>query len=125
MLGRFAFLEYEMASIFTRIINGEIPSEIVYRDELVTAFKDINPAAPVHILIVPNHEIPTADDVEADDEAALGRMFTAARTIARQMGIAERGYRLIVNCREDGGQEVMHLHMHLLGGRKLGPMLSR
>jgi histidine triad (HIT) family protein len=107
-------------TLFSKIISGEIPSTIVYRDELVTAFKDINPVAPVHILIVPNHEIPTADDVTEADEAALGRLFTAARRIAREMGIAESGYRLIVNCKSDGGQEVYHLHMHLIGGRKLG-----
>jgi histidine triad (HIT) family protein len=113
-----------MASIFSRIIAGEIPSEIVYHDELVTAFKDINPIAPVHILIVPNKEIPTAADVTESDEPALGRLFTAACKIADEMGIAESGYRLIVNCKGDGGQEVFHLHMHLLGGRKLGPILA-
>lgn len=114
-----------MPTIFSKIINKEIPSEIVYQDDLVTAFKDINPLAPVHILIVPNHEIPTVDDVTAADEAALGRLFTAARQIARDMGIAEKGYRLIVNCKDDGGQEVYHLHMHLVGGRRLGRMLAK
>lgn len=114
-----------MASIFSRIIAGEIPSQIVYRDDLVTAFRDINPQAPVHILIVPNKEIPTVDDVSAEDEQMLGRLFTAARTIAREMGISESGYRLIVNCKDDGGQEVYHLHMHLVGGRPLGRMLAR
>jgi histidine triad (HIT) family protein len=98
---------------------------MVYQDDLVTAFKDINPSAPVHILIVPNKEIATVDDVTEADEAMLGRLFTAARKIARDMGIGESGYRLIVNCKGDGGQEVFHLHMHLLGGRKLGPMLKR
>ncbi|MDX2140114.1 MAG: HIT domain-containing protein [Chloroflexota bacterium] len=114
-----------MPSIFSRIIAKEIPSEIVYQDELVTAFKDINPAAPVHILIVPNKEIATVDDVSEADEPALGRMFTVARKIAREMGIGDSGYRLIVNCKDDGGQEVYHVHMHLLGGRRLGPMLKR
>jgi histidine triad (HIT) family protein len=114
-----------MPSIFSRIIAKEIPSEMVYQDDLVTAFKDINPSAPVHILIVPNKEIATVDDVTEADEAMLGRLFTAARKIARDMGIGESGYRLIVNCKGDGGQEVFHLHMHLLGGRKLGPMLKR
>ncbi|NDJ60207.1 MAG: HIT domain-containing protein [Chloroflexi bacterium] len=113
-----------MRTIFSKIIAGEIPGDIVYRDDLVTAFRDINPQAPTHILIVPNKEIPTADDVEAADEAALGRMLLAAKQIAREQGIAESGYRLIINCREHGGQEVYHLHMHLLGGRRLGPMLS-
>jgi histidine triad (HIT) family protein len=114
-----------MASIFSRIIAKEIPSQIVYEDELVTAFKDINPQAPIHILIVPNKEIPTVDDVGSEDELMLGRLFTAARKIARNMGIAESGYRLIVNCRDDGGQEVYHLHMHLVGGRALGRMLQK
>lgn len=114
-----------MPSIFSRIIAKEIPAEIVYQDDLVTAFKDINPLAPVHILIVPNKEIATADDVTADDEAALGRLFTVAQRLAREMGIGDSGYRLIVNCKDDGGQEVYHLHMHLLGGRKLGGMLTK
>ena len=114
-----------MSSIFSKIIAGEIPSDIVYQDELVTAFKDIAPSAPVHILIVPNKEIPTANDVTAADEQALGRLFVVAAKIAKEQGIAEDGYRLIVNCNEHGGQEVFHLHMHLLGGRPLGPMLMR
>jgi histidine triad (HIT) family protein len=114
-----------MSTIFARIIAREVPSDIVYQDELVTAFKDINPQAPVHILIVPNKEIPTAADVSAEDEAALGRLFTVARKIAEEMGIAESGYRLIVNCKHDGGQEVYHLHMHLVGGVRLGRMLSK
>ncbi len=114
-----------MPTIFSRIIAKEIPASIVYQDEQVTAFKDINPQAPVHILVVPNKEIPTVDDVTPEDEAVLGHMFVVARQIAREQGIAENGYRLIVNCREDGGQEVYHLHMHLLGGRQLGPMLAK
>ena len=112
-----------MTTIFSKIIAKEIPAEIVYQDERVTAFKDIHPIAPIHILIIPNHEIPTLDDVTPEDEAVLGHLFVVARQIARDLGIAENGYRLIVNCRGDGGQEVFHLHMHLLGGRKLGPML--
>ena len=114
-----------MPTIFARIIAREAPADIVYQDEYVPAFKDIRPLAPVHILIVPNKEIPTVDDVTPDDEPMLGRMFTVARKIARDLGIAERGYRLLVNCRDDAGQEVYHLHMHLLGGRRLGPMLAR
>ncbi len=114
-----------MSTIFSKIIAREIPSEIVYQDDTVTAFKDIHPSAPVHILIVPNKEIPTVNDVTSDDEAGMGHLFVVAKQIAREQGIAESGYRLIVNCRDDGGQEVYHLHMHLLGGRKLGPMLAR
>src|SRR5690606_27669610 len=101
------------------------PAEIVYQDDRVTAFKDINPQAPVHILIVPNKEIPTVDDVAPEDEQVLGHLFIVARQVARDLGISEGGYRLIVNCRENGGQEVFHLHIHLLGGKKLGPMLAK
>ncbi len=110
-------------TIFSRIIRREIPSDIRYQDDLVTAFRDISPRAPVHVLIVPNHLIPSVADVTASDEAALGRMFTVARRIAEEEGIAEDGYRLIVNCRDHGGQEVAHLHMHLVGGRPLGRLL--
>lgn len=111
-------------TIFSRIIRGEAPAQIVYQDDLVTAFHDIFPKAPVHILIVPNRLIPTANDVAPEDEVALGRLFTVAAKVARDFGVAESGYRLIVNCNRDGGQEVYHLHMHLLGGRRLGPMLA-
>src|SRR5262245_17292462 len=114
-----------MPTIFSKIITGQAPATIVYQDDLVTAFKDIYPIAPVHILIVPNKEIPTVDDVTPEDEQMLGHMFVVAREVARQMGMAENGYRLLVNCRSDAGQEVYHLHMHLLGGRRLGPMLAR
>jgi histidine triad (HIT) family protein len=118
-------MEVNMASIFSRIIAGEIPGDIVYRDELVTAFRDINPQAPTHILIVPNREIPTVNEVTEADEVTMGRMILAAKTIAAQEGIAENGYRLIINCGRHGHQEVWHIHMHLLGGRPLGPMLYR
>ncbi len=114
-----------MSTIFSKIIAKEIPADIVYEDDLVLAFRDIAPQAPVHILIVPKKEIPTANEVEAGDEAALGRLFVVAAKIARAEGIADDGYRLIVNCNAHGGQEVFHLHLHLLGGRKLGPMLAR
>jgi histidine triad (HIT) family protein len=114
-----------MTSIFTRIINREIPASIVYEDELVIAFHDINPQAPVHVLIVPKTEIATVNDVTETHELALGRLFSAARKIAKEMGIAENGYRLMVNVNQHGGQEVFHIHMHLLGGRPLGPMLAK
>ncbi len=112
-------------TLFTKIVRGEIPAEIVFQDDLVTAFRDIHPQASTHVLIVPNEPIATAADVRAQHEPALGRLFTAAAKIAEQEGIAANGYRLIVNCRAHGGQEVYHLHMHLLGGRHLGPMLAR
>lgn len=114
-----------MTTVFSRIIAKEIPAAILYQDDRVTAFKDINPQAPIHILIVPNKEIPTVDDAAPEDEAVLGHLFMVAQRIAREQGIAEQGYRLIVNCRDHGGQEVYHLHMHLLGGQPLGPMLAK
>ena len=114
-----------MSTIFAKIIRGELPSDKVFQDERVTAFRDINPAAPTHILIVPNKVIPTMNDVTAEDEALLGHMMVVASRLAAQEGIAEDGYRLIINCNEHGGQEVFHLHLHLLGGRRLGPMVKR
>ena len=112
-------------TIFSKIIRREIPADIVYQDDQVTAFRDINPQAPTHILIVPNKLIATVNDVTPEDEPMLGRLFTVARILAEHEGIAESGYRLLVNCNQDGGQQVYHLHMHLLGGRPLGPMLKR
>lgn len=114
-----------MTTIFAKIIRGEIPSDMVYQDDLVTAFRDINPMAPTHILIVPNKVIPTVNDLAEDDELTAGRMFMVAKKLAEQEGIAEDGYRLIVNCNKHGHQEVFHLHMHLVGGRPLGRMLSK
>ncbi len=114
-----------MTSVFTRIIRGELPANIVYQDERVIAFWDIHPVAPVHILIVPVKEIPTADDITPEDEALVGHMLVVAQQVARQLGIGDSGYRLIINCKADGGQEVYHLHMHLVGGQPLGPMLAR
>ncbi|MBY7996642.1 purine nucleoside phosphoramidase [Vibrio fluvialis] len=110
-------------TIFSKIIRKEIPADILYQDDLVTAFRDINPRAPSHVLIIPNKLIPTVNDVQEADELALGRMFTVAKKIAEQEGIAEDGYRLLVNCNSHGGQEVYHVHMHLVGGRPLGPLL--
>lgn len=114
-----------MSTIFSKIIAKEIPSDIVYEDDTILAFKDISPQAPTHILIIPKKEIPTVDDATEEDVTVLGRLFIVARQIAREQGIAESGYRLIINCRDDGGQEVYHLHMHLIGGHNLGPMLAK
>ncbi|QIZ76124.1 purine nucleoside phosphoramidase [Ferrimonas lipolytica] len=111
-------------TIFSKIIRGEIPADIVYQDELVTAFTDISPRTPTHVLIIPNIVIPTCNDITAEHEPTLGRMFTAAAKIAKAKGIDEDGYRLIVNCNKHGGQEVYHIHMHLVGGQPLGPMLA-
>jgi histidine triad (HIT) family protein len=113
-----------MDTLFQRIISGELPAQIVYRDDRVTAFRDIRPRAPTHILIVPNKLIATANDIADDDEGLIGHLFTVARDLAKQEGISEDGYRLIINCNTHGGQEVYHLHVHLLGGKPLGPMVA-
>ena len=114
-----------MATLFEKIIAGDLPADFVYRDDRVVAFRDINPAAPVHVLIVPVKPIATANDIEEADAALVGHMIVVAKKIAAQEGIAEGGYRLIINCNEHGGQEVFHLHLHLLGGRPLGRMVKR
>ena len=114
-----------MSTIFSKIIAGEVPADILYQDDRVTAFRDINPAAPTHVLIVPNREIPTVNDLADEDEALAGHMLLVARDLARREGIAQSGYRLIVNCNGDGNQEVFHLHLHLIGGRPLGGMVKR
>jgi histidine triad (HIT) family protein len=111
-----------MPTLFERIVARELPADIVYQDEQVTAFRDIHPKAPVHILIVPNKPIATANDVTDADAPLIGKLFLVARDLARQLGIAEDGYRLLVNCNRNGGQEVYHLHLHLIGGAPLGPM---
>jgi len=105
--------------IFCKIISGEIPSQKIYSDELVTAFRDLHPLAPTHILIVPNKHLASVNDVEPEDEAILGRLFTAARKLAAQEAVDQNGFRLIVNSGPHAGQEVFHLHLHLLGGQKM------
>lgn len=117
--------EHTMPTIFSRIVKGQSPADIVYQDEQVTAFRDIRPLAPVHILIVPNKEIPTVNDITADDEQLIGHMFVVAKQVAASEGVAESGYRLLVNTNRDANQEVFHLHLHLFAGRPLGPMLLR
>jgi histidine triad (HIT) family protein len=114
-----------MATIFSKIISGETPADIVYQDEQVTAFRDIRPQAPIHILIVPNKEIPTVNDITVGDEQLIGHMFIVAKQIAAKEGVAENGYRLLINCNRDANQEIFHLHLHLFAGRPLGPMLMR
>lgn len=114
-----------MPTLFERIVAGELPADIVYRDDDITAFRDIRPQAPVHILIIPNKPIPTVNDIADGDAALVGRLFLVARDLAKKLGIADDGYRLMVNCNAHGGQEVYHLHLHLLGGASLGPMLVR
>ncbi len=108
-----------MSTIFTQIINREIPADIVYEDEVCLAFRDINPQAPVHVLLIPKKEIVSMATVEAEDQMVLGHLMVKASEIASMLGLSEGGYRLVVNTNEDAGQSVFHLHVHILGGRKL------
>ena len=111
-----------MSTIFTKIINKEIPATIVFENEKVIAFKDINPVAPIHILVVPKKEIPTLNDISIEDKELIGEIFLAIAKIGKDLNIAENGYRVISNCNSYGGQEVFHLHYHLLAGEPIGPM---
>ena len=107
-------------TIFSKIIKKEIPADIVFESDSILAFKDINPQAPVHILIIPKIEIPKVSDLKGGEHAGLlGEMIDTANKLAKDMNIAEDGYRLVLNCGPNGGQEVYHLHMHLLGGRQM------
>ncbi len=111
--------------IFCKIVSGDIPAQVVYNGPNTTAFRDINPQAPVHILIIPNHHIEHIRDWGAYDHNILTEMFQTANTVAEMEGIADSGYRLMFNYGADGGMDVYHLHLHLLGGRTLGPMVVR
>jgi histidine triad (HIT) family protein len=106
-------------TIFSRIIKHELPADIVYEDDAVMAFRDINPQAPVHVLVIPKVEIATVNDVKPEQAELVGKMVLAAQKIAADEGIAEDGFRLVLNCNRHGCQEVFHLHLHLLGGRQL------
>lgn len=105
--------------VFCKIISGEMSGDIVYQDELVTAFRDINPVAPTHILIVPNKHIVSVAELSDEEERLMGHLFTTARSLAVEEGISESGYRLIINNGPDANQVVFHLHLHLIGGRKM------
>jgi histidine triad (HIT) family protein len=105
-------------NIFLKIINKQIPAKIAFEDDLCLAFHDVNPQAPVHVLIIPKKVIATHDEVSAADKELIGHLHLVARQLAKQFGLDE-GYRLVINCKEHGGQTVPHLHMHLLGGRPL------
>lgn len=109
-----------MSTIFKKIIDREIPADIVYEDDLCLAFKDINAQAPVHILVIPKKEIPSIADTTAEDQNLLGHLFVKAVKIAKKLGLDQKGYRLVVNTKDDGGQTVHHLHIHILGARRLG-----
>ncbi len=106
--------------LFCRIIKGEIPSSKVYEDEDVLAFKDINPAAPIHVLVIPKKHIPSLAEMEDGDEKIISKIYKIINEIAEKHGFKQNGYRVIVNCGKDGGQEVGHLHFHLLAGKQLG-----
>jgi histidine triad (HIT) family protein len=105
--------------LFCKMVSGEIQPDVVYDDEEVLAFRDINPQAPVHVLVIPKRHISTLNDLGPDDTELMGKLFQVAKSIARQEGIADDGYRTLVNCNADGGQEVFHIHMHLMGGRRM------
>lgn len=108
-----------MSTIFSKIINKEIPAKIVYEDEICLAFHDIHPQAPTHVLLIPKKEIRSMADVKPEDKEILGHMMVKASEIAHQLGIAERGFRLVANTNQWGGQTVYHLHFHIMGGRSM------
>jgi len=113
-----------MDCIFCKIVEGTIPSKKVFENERVVAFHDIQPAAAVHILIIPKKHIPTMNDVTSEDDALIGEIFAVARQLAKEFGVDESGYRLVNNCNSEGGQVVYHLHIHLLGGQKLSAAIG-
>ena len=106
--------------IFCKIIKGEVPAKKVYEDEEILAFYDINPAAPIHILVIPKKHITSLAHMQKGDEQIIGKIYTVINQIAQEQGFKDEGYRVIVNCGKNGGQEVMHLHFHILAGKKLG-----
>ncbi|MBP9020565.1 MAG: histidine triad nucleotide-binding protein [Syntrophobacterales bacterium] len=110
--------------IFCKIVKGEIPSKKVYENDEVLAFDDIHPAAPVHVVIVPKRHIPTLLDVKRGQDAILGELLLAANEIAEIKGVAEKGFRVAINCNKEGGQVIFHLHVHVLGGRQLADELG-
>lgn len=107
-------------TLFTKIINREIPADIVYEDDLSLAFKDINPQAPVHLLVIPKKFIATLNDIEESDRELIGHLYFVASKLAAEMGFHEDGYRTVMNCNEHGGQTVNHIHVHLLAGKAMG-----
>ena len=108
-----------MECIFCKIVAGQIPSDVVYTDDRVIAFRDINPMAPVHLLIIPREHIASLNDITEHQLPLVGHMVMVAKQLAKQQGIATKGYRVVIKCGQQGGQVVQHLHMHLLGGREL------
>ena len=109
-----------MECLFCRIVAGEIPAEVIYESDTAVAFRDINPQAPTHVLIIPRKHIATINDIDESDQAIVGSLYSAAREIAASEGIADDGYRAVMNCNESAGQSVFHIHLHVLGGRPMG-----
>jgi histidine triad (HIT) family protein len=107
-------------TLFTKIINREIPADIVYEDELSLVFKDINPQAPFHVLIIPKKPIPTINDILLEDRQVVGHLYYVAKQLATEFGFSEDGYRVVMNCNEHAGQTVFHIHLHMLAGKVLG-----
>jgi histidine triad (HIT) family protein len=106
--------------LFCKLLAGQIPAAIVYEDDRVVAFRDINPQAPTHVLVIPRRHIATLNDLGPDDDGLVGELVRRAAAIARELGHADHGYRVVFNCNADAGQTVFHIHLHLVGGRKLG-----
>jgi histidine triad (HIT) family protein len=109
-----------MDCLFCKILAGEIPADVVYESDTAVAFRDINPQAPTHVLVIPRKHIATINHIDQEDQAIVGSLYTAAREIAASEGIAEHGYRAVMNCNEAAGQTVFHIHLHVLGGREMG-----
>ena len=107
-------------TIFDKIIDKSIPADILYEDDKALAFKDINPQAPVHYLVIPKKQIATINDISEEDEAVVGHLYTVAAKLAKDMGFADQGYRAVMNCNEFGGQTVYHIHLHVLAGKMMG-----
>jgi histidine triad (HIT) family protein len=106
--------------LFCKMVNGSIKPDMVYENDAMLAFKDINPQAPVHVLVVPKKHIATLNDLEPEHDVLVGEMYLTAKKVAEKLGIAESGYRTVMNCNEGAGQSVFHLHLHVLGGRQMG-----
>jgi histidine triad (HIT) family protein len=107
-------------TIFTKIINKEIPTDILYEDELALAFNDINPQAPIHFLVIPKKPITTMNDIQEEDKALVGHLYWVVAQLAEKLGFAEEGYRAVMNCNKNGGQTVYHIHLHVLAGKAMG-----
>ncbi|MBO8136720.1 MAG: histidine triad nucleotide-binding protein [Desulfotomaculum sp.] len=103
--------------IFCKIVNKELPAEVIYEDDLILAFKDINPVAPTHVLLIPKKHISTLLDLQEEDSNVMGHIIITAQKLAKELGLEEKGFRLVSNCKEEAGQTVFHIHFHLLGGR--------